>query len=194
MTTEEKNNLMSYLKQYKKKDTDENIILSLMFTFSITMLIFAIATEPMYATVNFITLLILLISIFVIFHKQKQLSENIFLLLKDYNVITINKELIKTYNKEDIINAAKNNKTIDLSTNNESSISQEIDARYISAIELLKQYPDLKSIKKVKNTYTINELILDYQKDIIKICNEKIPNSMIEYETTEPIGKAKLRK
>ena len=68
-----------------------------------------------------------------------------------------------------------------------------IHGNYTSAIELLKQYPDLKSIKKVKNTYTINELILDYQQVIIEICDKNIPKTIIEYETNEAIGKAKLK-
>ena len=126
--------------------------------------------------------------------NRKQLFENIFLLLKDYKVITINEEIIKIYNKENIIDAAKNNKTIDLSTGTSHSIAHETDARYTSAIELLKRYPDLKSIKKIKTTYTINELILDYQKDIINICNINIPDPYIKYETDEPIGKAELKK
>lgn len=64
-----------------------------------------------------------------------------------------------------------------------------IHGNYTSAIKLLKQYPDLKTIKRIENTYTINELILDYQNDIIKICDDKILKTYIEYETNEPIGK-----
>ena len=69
-----------------------------------------------------------------------------------------------------------------------------IHSNYTSAIELLKQYPDLKSIKRIENTYTINELILDYQQIIIKICDDKILKTYIKYEATEPIGKAELKK
>lgn len=193
MTPEEKNNLISYIKKYKKLNTEINIVGLLISIFITTNLIFFVSNEKIWTIMNFIFLIISIITIFVMFKNRKQLSENIFLLLKDYKIITINEEIIKTYNKEDIINAAKNNKTIDLSTNNEGSITQETDARYTSAIELLKKHPDLNTIKKVETTYTINELILDYQKDIIEICNNNIPDSYIQYETTEPIGNAKLK-
>lgn len=118
--------------------------------------------------------------------NQEQLSGSIILLLKDYNIITIHEENTELYNKKSIIDAAKNNRSLDLRTN--------IHGNYTSAIKLLKEYPNLKSIKRIENTYTINELILDYQNDIIKICNEKFPKTIIKYETNEPIGKAELKK
>ena len=193
MTPEEKNNLISYLKKYKKLDNESAMIWTLLIMFSTTMYIFVRDNQKSWAIINFILLIFLVITAFVIRHNRNKISESIILLLQDYNVITINKEIIKTYNQEDLIDAAKNNKTIDLSTNNESSISKEINAQYTSAIELLKQYPDLKTIKKIKNTYTINKLILDYQQIIIKICDDKILKTYIEYKTTEPIGKAELK-
>ena len=193
MTPEEKNNLISYLKKYKKLDNESAMIWTLLIMFSTTMYIFLRDNQKIWAIINFMLLIILVIVAFVIGHNRNKLSENIILLLKDYNVITINEEIIKTYNHEDLINTAKNNQTIDLSTNNENIFLREIDARHISAIDLLKKYPDLKSIKKVNKTYTINELILDYQQIIIKICNDKILKTYIEYETTEPIGKAELK-
>ena len=194
MTTEEKNNLISYLKKYKKLDTEIKIIGLLLPIFLSTNLIFLVSNQKIWTIINLIFLTISAITLYVMCKNQDQLSRSIILLLKDYNVITINEEIIKTYNHEDLINAAKNNQTIDLSTNNDGSILQEINARYTSAIELLKQYPNLKSIKRIENTYTINELILDYQKDIIKICKAKIPKTIIKYETNKPIGKAELRK
>ena len=194
MTSEEKNNLINYLKKYKKLDNESAMICTLLFMFSTTMYIFVRDNQKIWAIINFIILVILVITAFVIGYNRNKLSESIILLLKDYNVITINEEIIKTYNQENLIIAAKNNETIDLSTNNEGSISKEIDARHTSAIELLKKHPDLKLIKKIKTTYTINELILDYQQVIIKICDDKILKTYIEYKTTEPIGKAKLRK
>lgn len=193
MTPEEKNNLISYLKKYKKLDNESAMIWTLLIMFSTTMYIFLRDNQKIWAIINFMLLIILVIVAFVIGHNRNKLSENIILLLKDYNVITINEEIIKTYNHEDLINTAKNNQTIDLSTNNEKIFSLEIDARHTSAIDLLKKYPDLKSIKKVNKTYTINELILDYQQIIIKICDDKILKTYIEYETTEPIGKAELK-
>lgn len=87
--------------------------------------------------------------------------------------------------KKSIIDAAKNNRSLDLRTNIHSS--------YTSAIDLIKKHPDLNSIKRIENTYTINELILDYQKVIIKICDKNIPKTIIEYEATEPIGNAELK-
>lgn len=193
MTTEEKNNLISYLKKYKKLDNESAMICTLLFMFSITMYIFVRDNQKSWVIINFILLIFLVITAFVIGHNRNKISESIILLLQDYKVITINEEIIKTYNKEDIIDAAKNNQTIDLSINNGSTIAQEIDARYTSAIDFLKKHPDLKSIKKIKTIYSINELILDYQKDIIIICNNNIPDPYIKYETTEPIGKAKLK-
>ena len=193
MTPEEKNNLINYLKKYKKLDNESAMIWTLLFMFSITMYIFVRDNQKIWAIINFILLIILVIVAFVIGYNRNKISENIVLLLKDYNVITINEKIIKTYNQEDLIKAAKNNQTIDLSTNNKNTISQEIDARYRSTIELLKNHPDLKSIKKVQTTYTINDLILDYQQVIIKICDDKILKTYILYEATEPIGKAELK-
>lgn len=194
MTPEEKNNLISYLKKYKKLDNESAMIWTLLFMFSITMYIFLRDNQKIWVIINFIFLIILVIVAFIIGYTRNKLSETIILLLKDYDVITINEEIIKTYNQEDLIKAAKNNQTIDLSTNNKSTISQEINARYRSVIELLKNHPDLKSIKKVQTTYTINDLILDYQQVIIKICDDKILKTYIKYETTKPIGKAELKK
>lgn len=153
------------------------------------MLVFVINSQTIWALINLIILILLIISIFVLGYNQNQIAKSIFLLLKDYNVITINKEITELYNKETIIQAAKNNIKLDLSTGCEKSFSEEYNARHTSAIELLKNYPDLKRVTKVKQNYTINELILDYQKDIIKICNENIPSKYIKYETTDPIGK-----
>lgn len=194
MTNEEKNNLISYLKKYEKIDTQSNNMIILMFIFSLTLFAFIGTNQKIWAILNLITLIILIISIFIIAHNQNQIAKNIFLLLKDYNVITINEEIIEVYNEQDLINAAKNNQTIDLSTNCEKSVSEAIDARNTSVINLLKNNPDVKKVTKIKQTYTVNELILDYQKDINKICDENIPKTIIKYETTKPIGKAELKK
>lgn len=194
MINEEKNNLISYLKKYKKIDTQTNSMIILMFIFSLTLFAFIGTNQKIWSILNLITLILLIISIFIIAHNQNQIAKNIFLLLKDYNVITINEEIIEVYNEQDLINAAKNNQTIDLSTNCEKSVSEAIDARNTSVINLLKNNPGVKKVTKIKQTYTINKLILDYQKDIIKICNENIPSAFIKYETTEPKGKAELKK
>ena len=186
MTTEEKNNLISYIKKYKKLDTEIKIIGLLLPIFLSTNLIFLVSNQKIWTIINLIFLTISAITLYVMCKNQEQLSGNIILLLKDYNIITIHEENTKLYNKKSIIDAAKNNRSLDLRTN--------IHGNYTSAIKLLKRYPDLKSIKRIENTYTINELILDYQNDIIKICNEKFPKTIIKYETNEPIGKAELKK
>lgn len=186
MTPEEKNNLISYLKKYKKLDTEIKIIGLLLPIFLSTNRIFLVSNQKIWTIINLIFLTISAITLYVMCKNQEQLSGSIILLLKDYNIITISEDVKELYNKKDIIDAAKNNRSLDLRTN--------IHGNYTSAIELLKQYPDLKSIKRIENTYTINELILDYQNDIIKICNEKFPKTIIKYETNEPIGKAELKK
>lgn len=117
MTTEEKNNLISYLKKYKKIDTQTNSMIILMFIFSLTLFAFIGTNQKIWSILNLITLILLIISIFIIDHNQNQIAKNIFLLLKDYNVITINEKIIEVYNEQNLINAAKNNQTIDLSTN-----------------------------------------------------------------------------
>ena len=186
MTPEEKNNLISYLKQYKKLDTEIKIIGLLLPIFISTNLIFLVSNQKIWTIINLIFLTISAITLYVMCKNQEQLSGSIILLLKDYNIITIHEKNTELYNKKSIIDAAKNNRSLDLRTN--------IHGNYTSAIKLLKQYPDLKSIKRIENTYTINELILDYQKDINKICDENIPKTIIKYETTKPIGKAELKK
>lgn len=193
MTPEEKNNLISYLKKYKKLDNDLKNICILTIIFVITNLIFLTTDQNIWALLNFIFIILLIITTFVISNNQNKIDESVMLLLKEYNVITINENITELYNKEAIINAAKTNKTINLRIDYDTSISKELIAENTSAIELIKQYPDLNSIKKVQTTYTINELILDYQKDIINICNNNIPDPYIKYETTKPIGKAELK-
>ena len=186
MTPEEKNNLISYLKQYKKLDTEIKIIGLLLPIFISTNFIFLVSNQKIWTIINLIFLTISAITLYVMCKNQEQLSGSIILLLKDYNIITIHEENTELYNKKSIIDAAKNNQSLDLRTN--------IHGNYTSAIKLLKEYPDLKSIKRIENTYTINKLILDYQNDIIKICNEKFPKTIIKYETNEPIGKAEFKK
>lgn len=186
MTPEEKNNLISYLKQYKKLDTEIKIIGLLLPIFMSTNFIFLVSNQKIWTIINLIFLTISAITLYVMCKNQEQLSGSIILLLKDYNIITIHEENTELYNKKSIIDAAKNNQSLDLRTN--------IHGNYTSAIKLLKEYPDLKSIKRIENTYTINKLILDYQNDIIKICNEKFPKTIIKYETNEPIGKAEFKK
>lgn len=193
MRPEEKNNLISYLKKYKKLDTEIKIICILTIIFVITNLIFLTTDQNIWALLNFIFIILLIITTFVISNNQDKIAESIMLLLKEYNVITINENITEIYNKETIINAAKTSKTINLRIDYDTSLTKELITENTSAIELLKQYPDLNSIKKVQTTYTINELILDYQKDIINICNNNIPDPYIKYEATEPIGKAKLK-
>ena len=194
MTPEEKNNLISYIKKYKKLDTEIKIIVLLIPIFVTTNLIFLVSNQKIWTIINLISLTISAITLYVMCKNQEQLSGSIILLLKDYNVITINEEIIEVYNEQDLINAAKNNQTIDLSANCEKSVSEAIDARNTSVINLLKNNPGVKKVTKIKQTYKVNELILDYQKDIIKICNENIPSTFIKYETTEPKGKAELKK
>lgn len=185
MTTEEQNNLISYIKKYKKLDKEIGIIGIILPIFITTNLIFLVSNQKIWAIINLIFLTISTITLYVICKNQAQLSGSIILLLKDYKVITIHEKIITLYNKEDIIDAAKNNRSLDLRTN--------IHGNYTSAIKVLKHYPDLKSIKKIENTYTINELILDYQQDIVTICKKNILKQYIEYKTTEPIGKAELK-
>lgn len=194
MTTEEKNNLISYLKKYKKLDKDICILGMLILLFIITNLIFLVSNQTIWALGNFILVIILCAIVFVINHNNNKIAKSIILLLKDYKVITINENITELYDKETIIKAAKHNKTINLRTNYETSISEELNAENTSAIELLKKYPDLNSIKKVNITYTINELILDYQKDILEICRNNIPKTYIEYKINEPLRKAELKK
>lgn len=148
MTNEEKNNLISYLKKYKKIDTQTNSMIILMFIFSLTLFAFIGTNQKIWSILNLITLILLIISIFIIAHNQNQIAKNTFLLLKDYNVITINEEIIEVYNEQDLINAAKNNQTIDLSTNCEKSVSEAIDARNTSVINLLKNNPGVKKVTK----------------------------------------------
>ena len=194
MTPEEKNNLISYLKKYKKLDNDLTNICILTIIFVITNLIFLTTDQNIWALLNFIFIILLIIPTFIINNNQDKIAESIMLLLKEYNVITINENITELYNKEAIINAAKTNKTINLRIDYDTSITKELIAENTSAIDLIKKHPDLKSIKKVKNTYTINELILDYQQVIIEICDKNIPKTIIKYETNKPIGKAELKK
>ena len=108
MTNEEKNNLISYLKKYEKIDTQSNNMIILMFIFSLTLFAFIGTNQKIWSILNLITLILLIISIFIIAHNQNQIAKNIFLLLKDYNVITINEKIIEVYNEQDLINAALN--------------------------------------------------------------------------------------
>lgn len=184
MTTEEKNNLISYLKKYKKLNT--YALCGLIIYIVSIMSLFIFVTDNQDQTEIYFALFILTLPIigFVIQYTTNKTAKNVIKLLTNYNIITINKKIIKSYNKNDLLELAKQNKTINL-MENEHSISMKNDLKKCtSVIELLNKYPNLEYINKFEQSYTINELISEYQYLIVDVCKKYIQTYSIEYKTS----------
>lgn len=184
MTPEEKNNLISYLKKYKKLNSYALCGL-IIYIFSI-MSLFIFVTDNQNQTEIYFALFILTLPIigFVIQYNTNKTAKNVIKLLTNYNIITINKKIIKSYNKNDLLELAKQNKTINL-MENEHSISMKDDLKKCtSVIKLLNKYPNLEYINKFEQSYTINELIPKYQYLIVDVCKKYVPIYSIEYKTS----------
>lgn len=184
MRPEEKNNLISYLKKYKILNTYALCGL-FAYIFSI-MYLFIFVTDNQNQTEIYFVLFILILPIigFIIQYTTNKTAENVIKLLINYNIITINKTLIESYNKNDLLELAKQNKTINLMENKHSISMRDDLKKCTSVIELLNKYPNLEYINKYEQSYTINELIPEYQYLIVDVCKKYVPIYSIEYKTS----------
>ena len=179
MTTEEKNNLIKHLKMYKNLNNYAlcgliTYICSIMYLF-----IFVIDNQNhnQNQTKIYFALFILTLPIigFVIQYTTNKTAKNVIKLLTNYNIITINKKLNKQYNKNELLELAKQNKTINLMENKHNITMKDDLKKCTSVIELLNKYPNLEYINKFEQSYTINELIPEYQYLIVDVCKKYIP-------------------
>ena len=184
MTPEEKNNLISYIKKYKILNSYALCGL-FVYIFSI-MYLFIIVRDNQNQTQIYFALFILTLPIigFVIQYTTNKTAKNVIKLLINYNIITINKKIIKSYNKNDLLELAKQNKTINLMENKHSISMKDDLKKCTSVIELLNKYPNLEYINKFEQSYTINELISEYQYLIVDVCKKYIETYSIEYKTS----------
>lgn len=182
MTPEEKNNLISYLKKYKKLNSYALCGL-ITYIFSI-MSLFIFVTDNQNQTEIYFALFILTLPIigFIIQYTTNKTAKNVIELLTNYNIITINKKLNKQYNKNELLELAKQNKTINLMENEHNITMKDDLKKCTSVIELLNKYPNLEYINKFEQSYTINELIPEYQYLIVDVCKKYIPIYSIEYK------------
>lgn len=125
MTPEEKNNLIKHLKTYKKLNSYALCGL-ITYIFSI-MSLFIFVTDNQNQTEIYFALFILTLPIigFIIQYTTNKTAKNVIKLLTNYNIITINKKLNKQYNKNELLELAKQNKTINL-MENEHSITMKV--------------------------------------------------------------------
>lgn len=101
--------------------------------------------------------------------------------LQVHDIINIDTELIKTYSRDEIIELAKNDQVIDLSTGFEEGMMQNVLAQHYPAQKLLKKYPDIKTVEKYKTTVTYNEFDMKYQ-HIINELGRSVENIEFKYE------------
>lgn len=112
--------------------------------------------------------------------KYKAISK-----LQTKEIISINTELIKTYSRDEIIELAKNDQVIDLSTGYEEGMLQSVLSQHYPAQKLLKKHPDIKTIEKYKTTVKYNEFVIKYQ-PIINELGRSIENVEYRYEFENP--------
>ena len=101
--------------------------------------------------------------------------------LQVHDIIDINTELVKTYSRDKIIELAKNDQVIDLSTGYEEGVMQSVLSQHYPARKLLKEYPDIKNVEKCKTTVTYNEFDIKYQ-HIINELGRSVENVEFRYE------------
>lgn len=105
--------------------------------------------------------------------------------LQTKEIISIHTELIKTYSRDEIIELAKNDQVIDLSTGYEEGVMQSVLSQHYPARKLLKKYPDIKTIEKYKTTVTYNEFDMKYQ-HVINEIGRSIENIEYRHELQLP--------
>lgn len=105
--------------------------------------------------------------------------------LQTKELISIHTELIKRYSRDEIIELAKNDQIIDLSTGYEEGVMQSVLSQHYPARKLLKKHPDIKTIEKYKTTVTYNEFDIKYQ-HVINEIGRSIENIEYRYELQLP--------
>ena len=101
--------------------------------------------------------------------------------LQTKEVISIHTELIKKYNRDEIIELAKNDQVMDLATGYEEGMMESVLSQHYPARELLKKHPDIKTIEKYKTTVTYNEFDMKYQ-HIINELGRSVEHVEYRYE------------
>ena len=108
--------------------------------------------------------------------KQTALS-----MLELKNIIKIDNEIVTVYERDYLIELAKNDQLIDLSTNEEDSIMMTILNKNTPALKLMQKNPNLDKITISKNTVRYLTFDLKYQ-HIINELGRSIPIKEIKYE------------
>lgn len=101
--------------------------------------------------------------------------------LQTKEIISIHTELIKRYSRDEIIELAKNDQVIDLSTGYEEGMMQNVLSQHYPAQKLLKKHPDIKTIEKYKTTVTYNKFDTKYQ-HVINELGRSVENVEFRYE------------
>lgn len=128
------------------------------------------------------TAILVFLNIDIMLKMIASLFVTLFFALKIYKeIISIHTELIKRYSRDEIIELAKNDQVIDLSTGYEEGVMQNVLSQHYPARKLLKKHPDIKTIEKYKTTVIYNEFDMKHQ-HIINEIGRSIENIEYHYE------------
>ena len=118
-------------------------------------------------------------------HKHTITKYQIIAKLQTKEIISIHTGLIKRYSRDEIIELAKNDQVMDLSTGYEEGMMQSVLSQHYPARKILKKYPDIKNIEKYKTTVTYNNFDMKYQ-HVINEIGRSIENIEYRYELQLP--------
>ena len=164
---------------YKRATKVMNIIFILYVVFTVILIFFNIDIMIKMITTFFVTIVFALKIYFD--YKFTITKHRAIQTLLANEVISLDTELIKTYSRDELIELAKNDQVIDLSTGYEDGMMQSVFAQHYSTQKLLKKYPDIKTIEKYKTTVIYNEFDMKYQ-HIINELGRSVENVEFRYE------------
>ena len=168
---------------YKRASKITNIIFTLYVIFTAILVFLNIDIMLKMITSLFVTLFFALKIYYN--HKHTITKYQAISKLQTKEIISIHTELIKRYSRNEIIELAKNDQVIDLSTGYEEGVMQSVLSQHYPARKLLKKYPDIKTIEKYKTTVKYNEFDMKYQ-HIINELGRSIENVAYQYEFENP--------
>lgn len=168
---------------YKRASKITNIIFTLYVIFTVILVFLNVDIMLKMIASLFVTLFFALKIYYN--HKYTITKYQTISKLQTKELISIHTELIKRYSRDEIIELAKNDQVIDLSTGYEEGVMQSVLSQHHPARKLLKKYPDIKNIEKYKTTVTYNEFNMKYQ-HVINEIGRSIENIEYRYELQLP--------
>ena len=163
---------------YKRATKVMNIIFILYVIFTVMLIFFNIDIMIKMIATFFVTIVFALKKYYD--HKHTITKYQAISKLQTKEIISIHTELIKRYSRNEIIELAKNDQVLDLSTGYEEGVMQSVLSQHYPAQKLLKKHPDIKIIEKYKTTVKYNEFDMKYQ-HIINELGRSVENVEVRY-------------